>query len=355
MNWALKALELIMLRVLTLLLLLSHNLHARTVYSDVDPEPLAQEIAQVLRADLKKKNITYEQKRAEIARRLEELKPFAEAVNYLEYYGKIGQLLFSNSDFFVQNAFVDLSLADQLPRENWFSAYIYMAQTASLRWSHLREPFDFVNDPDVLNKTKQHLELVSDDRYHQGTFTAKPEEKERENEVLSALANYGGRIPGFSGHLSDDEQEQKRMENYVQKLNRLASPLFHWFVQARPNSLTPAQVFHQAHKIYGDPWTGLGVTAWIIAYEANQSGHRKRAALAASRLRPVIHGARDHAGTIYHFWTYFVHSLFGQPTSPRALDLFSYAWERLHQNDMYERATDRIAIELGQRVDALLK
>jgi len=86
--------------------------------------------------------------------------------------------------------------------------------------------------------------------------------------------------------------------------------------------------------------------AWVLAYEANEAHDRKRAGLAASRLQSVVYAAKDHSGTLYHFWTYFLHNLLGKPATRSQLDWFSWGHERVAQGDLGERSADMLSLEL---------
>ena len=331
-------------------------------YTNLSEDVLSCTVAKSIKASLTKEGKSWAEKKREISKRLKSYSDIekAYAPDGPGLQGFANGIFIDRSGYLVQDAFLDPSLRSSLPKENWLGAYNYAAAVARTRFRSLKEPYNFVDDPKVVQKLEVYLK--SPERFSSPDFDIvyTGEEKTKLGLQDKTVSLGGGRtqttvttttVPQFSKEVPKETRNQAYA--HFQEVNTLASPLFIWLAAQPKESVGHAQVFQKALEIYGDPITALGVIAWIPGIECAM-GDRRKVALASSRLKPILFRASDHAGSIFHFWGYVVRGLLGEPDGISMLRFRSKVFEGIIQKDGQDVTTDMFGLRVAEKVSKFL-
>lgn len=303
---------------------------------------------------LNKTGKTYPDVMGEVGSRLKaEIALWAPAVSFNQLLIGTTKLFYSDSDYFLQNAFINTGRINvsALPDENWFGAYLFLSAKLETQYRlNESKAYNLSTDPDLKERISELLPATKNLVWPRFT----------EDDGRNKIAMFNCRKNWYYGEicssattqpLGDPEHPQyAAWIKAAQSANLIASPLFLWVLEQPNGSVTYEALFDRAVAQYENPIVALGVITWMMMADADM-GSRRRGAILSKRIEPVLYSS-DLAGNHYHFWGFVLKSLYGEGAKYR---LLSYVHERLVQGDRPDWEIDNMAITFGDKILARIK
>lgn len=339
--------------------LLSNNILVAEVYSrfnEVRQSHFACKISSQLSKDLTAEKITFNQALKKMREILHnDIAPWAGALGFQQPIMGGSTLLFSPSDYFLQNAFVKMASTKYQPTstDNWFGAYLFLSAVTEIQYlKGETEIYSLGTDKHLSEKIRPLLKEVQDFQWPQyidnqgfpinATFNCR---------VIDSITINGDqttyeKCSSVDTVLGDrDHPEFEQWIRQAQELNLMATPLFLWLINQPLYSVTYEKLFDQAMNEYKNSWMALGIITWMVMTDAHM-GNRSRGAILSKRLEPIIY-ARDLAGHHYHFWGYVLKALNKEAVKYK---IMAYVHEKFIQADDLDWQVDQMALSFGSLI-----